>query len=168
MAQLQVLSAPTNQPTLNPVVKTAPVQPVLSPRVITKPAQPVLAPKVVTQPQQPILNPQVETKPQGLGKITSIGTANEQQPYTPKLSLEEFGQLIKQNYPAYADKSDLEVGQAMIAKYPEYTNRINVAKMSPTSDEQGASVWGWRSKRRSLNTGYHSRNWRQNLRANGW
>jgi hypothetical protein len=65
MPGLQVLSAPTNQPTLNPVVQSAPTQPALAPRVLSAPAQPKLAPKVVTQPTQPQLNPQVQTQPQG-------------------------------------------------------------------------------------------------------
>lgn len=62
---LQVLSAPTNQPTLNPRVQSAPVQPTIAPRVVSAPQQPVLAPKIVTQPQQPTLAPRVQSQPQG-------------------------------------------------------------------------------------------------------
>jgi hypothetical protein len=66
MAGLQVLSAPTNQPTLNPVVQSAPTQPTLAPKVLSAPTnQPKLAPKVVTQPAQPQLNPTVQSQPQG-------------------------------------------------------------------------------------------------------
>src|SRR5690348_965413 len=65
MAGLQVLSAPTNQPTLNPKVQSAPVQPTIAPRVTAAPQQPVLAPRVVSQPQQPTLSPMVQSQPQG-------------------------------------------------------------------------------------------------------
>src|SRR4051794_20398317 len=63
MAGLQVLSAPTNQPTLKPQVQSAPIQPTLAPKVVSAPRQPTLAPKVVTQPAQPQLNPVVQSQP---------------------------------------------------------------------------------------------------------
>lgn len=66
MSGLQVLSAPPNQPTLNPIVQSAPVQPTLAPRVLSTPQNaPTLAPKVQTQPAQPTLVPQVQSQPQG-------------------------------------------------------------------------------------------------------
>src|ERR1044072_317262 len=40
MAGLQVLSAPTNQPTLNPRVQSTPIQPILAPKVVTQTPQP--------------------------------------------------------------------------------------------------------------------------------
>lgn len=130
---LQVLSAPTNQPTLNPQVQSAPVQPTLAPRVVQAPQQPVLAPRVVTQPSQPSLNPTVQTQPQGFGNITSVGPVGNQQPFTAKLSLFDFGQLIKQQYPQYASKDNQTLALAMLKKYPQYTDRI----IQPSSQSQG-------------------------------
>lgn len=63
MASLKVISAPTNQPTLNPKVQSAPVQPTLAPKVAIQPRQPTLAPKVVTQPVQPSFSPVVQSQP---------------------------------------------------------------------------------------------------------
>lgn len=137
MANLQVLNAPTNQPVLNPKVQSAPVQPALAPKVVTAPAQSRMIPKVVTQPTQPQLNPEVQTQPQGLGTINSTGTATEQKPYTQKLSMAEFGQMIKQKYPAYTDKTDIEVAQAVIAKYPQYSNKVNLAQLTPKTEPEG-------------------------------
>jgi hypothetical protein len=141
MAGLQVLSAPTNQPTLNPKVQNAPVQPRLASRVVTTPRQPTLAPKVVTQPAQPRFNPQVQNQPEGLGKITSTGTIDNQQPYTPRLSLDEFAERIKQQYPEYADRDNTVLAQAMLAKYPEYADRVFIP--SPEQpEEQGTGGLG--------------------------
>lgn len=132
MAQLQVLNAPTNQPVLNPVVQPTPVQPVLSPKVVTKPVQPVLSPTIVTKPIQPTLTPKVQTQPQGFGKITTVGTATEQQPFKPKLSIDEFAQTIKQKYPQYTDKDNAALVKAIVAKYPEYADKVNIPTVTKT------------------------------------
>lgn len=125
MPGLQVLSAPTNQPTLNPQVQSAPTQPILAPRVLSAPTNaPTLAPKVVAQPSQPTLNPQVQTQPQDQGKITSIGTADNQQP--AKLSVDDFAQLIKQQYPQYADQDNMKLVGTILKKYPQYSDRVFV------------------------------------------
>lgn len=132
MAGLQVLSAPTNQPTLNPQVQSSPVQPTLAPRVVTQPKQPTLAPRVVTQPTQPSFNPTVQPS-QGFGTITSVGPIGNQQPFIPKLSLFDFGQLIKKQYPQYESKDNQTLALAMLKKYPQYTDRI----IQPSSQSQG-------------------------------
>ena len=41
-----------------------------------------------------------------------------------KLTLEEFGQTVKLQYPQYQGMSDKEVGEATLAKYPDYSSRI--------------------------------------------
>ncbi len=138
MPGLQVLSAPQNQPTLSPTVQSAPTQPTLAPRVLSAPTNaPTLAPKVVTQPTQPTLNPQVQ--PPAQGKITSVGTSTDQQPYTQKLSLQEFGQLVKQQYPAYEGKDDVQLAQAMLQKYPQYQDRI----YTPSKQDEQYSLGGF-------------------------
>lgn len=127
MPGLQVLSAPSNQPTLNPVVQ--PVnQPTLAPRVLPKPQNaPVLAPKVQSQPvNQPTLNPAVQSQPQGQGVISSTGTADNQQPYKAKLSVDEFATLIKQKYPQYADQDNGKLVKAILDKHPEYADRVYI------------------------------------------
>ncbi len=63
MPGLQVLSAPSNQPTLAPKVQSAPVQPTLAPKVATQPRQATLAPRVATQPVQPSFSPVVQSQP---------------------------------------------------------------------------------------------------------
>lgn len=131
MAGLQVLSAPT-QPALNPVVQSAPTQPRLAPTVSPTPIQPVPATlPVVTQPQQPTLAPQVQGQPANQGNIASVGPMNQQQPVTQKLTLDEFAQAIKQQFPQYADKDNATLAQAMLAKYPQYQDRI----IAPSTDQ---------------------------------
>lgn len=41
-----------------------------------------------------------------------------------QMTLQQFGAQVKSKYPAYASKSDEEVGQAMLKKYPQYQSRI--------------------------------------------
>lgn len=41
-----------------------------------------------------------------------------------KMTLEQFGALIKQKYPVYAKYSDTEIGQRVLTKYPVYQDRI--------------------------------------------
>src|SRR3990167_9125157 len=40
------------------------------------------------------------------------------------MTIEEFGQTIKQKYPQYSGLSDLQVGQKMLAKHPQYQSKI--------------------------------------------
>lgn len=105
-----------NQPTLNPKVLSAPQN------------QPTLAPKVVQAKPQLNLSV-VKAVPQG--QITSIGTSDNQQPYTPKKSLVEFGQLIKSKYPEYSEIEDEELAKMTISKHPEYESQVDV----PTVEE---------------------------------
>ncbi len=121
-----MLSAPTNQPTLDPKVQTAPSQPTLAPSVSTRPPQPPFSPRVVTQPTQPSINPTVQPQPQGLGTIATVGPVGNQQPFTPKLSLEEFAQTIKTQYPQYTNKHNRELALAILSKYPQYQDRVFV------------------------------------------
>lgn len=41
-----------------------------------------------------------------------------------KMSLAQFGASVKKKYPAYASKSDEEIGQAMLKKYTQYAPRV--------------------------------------------
>lgn len=41
------------------------------------------------------------------------------------MTIEEFGQTIKQKYPAYSKYSDAEIGQKVLAKYPQYKSKVN-------------------------------------------
>lgn len=140
MASLTVVNAPRNQPTLNPVVQNKPAaQPTLAPKVLSAPAnKPTLAPKVITQPQQQYaFNPQVRSQPQNQAKIVSVGTTTEQHSFTPKLSLDEFAQAIKEKYPEYANRDNRTLAQAMLTKYPQYADRIIIPQEQPhgiTSD----------------------------------
>lgn len=110
-----------NQPTLNPKVLPAPqgVQPSLS-------VQPL--------PPQPSIGVQpVAPQPE----ITSIGDAQTQAPYTAPLSMSAFGQLIKSKYPDYADVPDEELAAAVIAKHPEYADKVQQPTAQPTPDTTG-------------------------------
>ncbi len=152
MSGLQVLSAPANQPTLSPQVLPAPVQPKLAPRVLTAPAQaPTLAPKVITQPQQPVLNAQVQTQPQQ-GKIASTGTADNQQPYTQKLSVDEFAQLVKSKFPEYENQDNATLVKAILDRHPEYSDRIYVPISAVQEGEHGVKGFGLGAVKGALNT----------------
>jgi hypothetical protein len=126
---LKVLSAPVNGPTLNP--KVQPVN------------QPAFSPKVAPV-QQPAFNPQVQSQPQNQPKITSLGTATNQQAYTQKLSLDEFAQTIKQKYPEYADRDNATLAQAMLSKYPQYQDKVYTPVEQPQS--QGDNSFGHTAK----------------------
>lgn len=41
-----------------------------------------------------------------------------------KLSLNEFAQLVKDKYPVFADKNNIELARAVLQKYPIYSDRI--------------------------------------------
>jgi hypothetical protein len=43
---------------------------------------------------------------------------------TTPLTLQQFGAQVKSKYPDYANKSDEEVGRAMLAKFPQYKSRV--------------------------------------------
>lgn len=66
---------------------------------------------------------------------------------TQKLTIEQFGQTIKQKYPAYASYSDAEVGQKMLEKYPQYQDKIQTApfnvpemKSTETPEQKAARI----------------------------
>lgn len=42
-----------------------------------------------------------------------------------KMTVQQFGQLIKQKYPAYKDKDDTEVAQRVLMKYPVYQDKVS-------------------------------------------
>jgi hypothetical protein len=140
MAGLQVVSAPQNQPVLNSKVQSQPVN------------QPAFSPRVVTRPTQPAFNPQVQSQPQNQPRITSIGTAAEQRPYTQKLSLDEFAQTIKQKYPEYADRDNATLAQAMLAKYPQYQDKVYMPQPPQQEGERGIKGFGLGAVKGALNT----------------
>jgi hypothetical protein len=54
-----------------------------------------------------------------------------------QLTIQQFGALVKKKYPAYANRSDEEVGRAMLAKYPQYADMVVSGPTSaptPTSE----------------------------------
>jgi hypothetical protein len=55
------------------------------------------------------------------------------------MSLEEFGQLIKQKFPEYADKDSVELAQKVLSKYPEYQDRV----AQPVEGKQEPSLGGF-------------------------
>jgi len=126
---LKVYSQPQNQPILTPGVISAPQVP--------------MAPKVAPVAQPLPFNPQVQTKPQVQPAIVSTGTAAVQQPYTPKLSLQEFAQTIKANYPEYGETDDSTLAQAMLAKYPEYSDRVYIPQAGSAPLKDSKSVTGF-------------------------
>lgn len=120
MANLSVQPL-ANQPTLNPKVLPAPTG-----------VQPSLA--VQPLPQQPSIGVQpVAPQPE----ITSIGDAQTQAPYTAPLSMAAFGQLIKSKYPDYANVPDEQLAAAVIAKHPEYADKVQQPSAQPTADTTG-------------------------------
>ena len=42
------------------------------------------------------------------------------------MTLEQFGQTIKQKYPQYNDLPDIELGQKMLEKYPQYSDMVEI------------------------------------------
>lgn len=56
-----------------------------------------------------------------------------------QLTKEEFGKTIKQRYTQYKDFSDLEVAEKVLAKYPEYSNKIKdgISKTSSFTQRAG-------------------------------
>jgi hypothetical protein len=130
---LNVVQAPT-QPNLT--VTRTPNQPTLSPNVTRTPVQPALPPRVNTEPVQPTLSPTIQNKP-AQPQISSIGTATNQQPYTAKMTLAEFGQTIKQKYPEYADRGDEEIAHATLIKYPQYQETIYTPSTKTDEGEKG-------------------------------
>jgi hypothetical protein len=43
-----------------------------------------------------------------------------------QLTIEQFGQKIKQKYPEYSDLSAIDIGNKMLSKYPEYQDMISI------------------------------------------
>jgi len=64
------------------------------------------------------------------------------------LTPSEFSAKIKEKYPQYADRDDLELAKAMVAKFPEYEGKVNFGstepktKSTPTSKGENAEVSG--------------------------
>ena len=52
------------------------------------------------------------------------------------LTIEQFGQRVKQKYPQYKDIEDGELGQKVLDKYPQYQKALSVDKPSNLSAEQ--------------------------------
>lgn len=135
MATLKVTSQPANQPTLVPTVRQATPQPLAG--VASTPVQPRLASQVASQPaSQPTLAPTVASTPSMQPAITSVGTADNQRPVTPKLSLAEFAQTIKKKYPQYQNVDDTELATKILEKYPEYKSKVIVPE-APTPADSG-------------------------------
>jgi hypothetical protein len=127
MASLQVLSAPQNQPTLNPRVVTQPTQPTLNPRVVSNPVQPTLAPRVVSQPQQPQFNPQV----QPLQPQPQINVDNSPR-YIP------LGEAVKAKFPGIYDNLESgALGIIVATKYPGVYDQLIQPATEPTEEPKG-------------------------------
>lgn len=53
------------------------------------------------------------------------------------MTIEEFGQTIKQKYPSYADMSDAELGQKMLTKFPQYQDMIDSPSIARQTQQGG-------------------------------
>jgi hypothetical protein len=51
-----------------------------------------------------------------------------------KLTVDEFAQTIKAKYPAYANVDNATLTQKMLAKYPQYADRVDLASPAPTPE----------------------------------
>lgn len=123
--ELKVQSAPSNLPKLSVQRTTLPQQ-----KLTVQPPSAVL--------QQPL---SVSNAPQQQQQITAIGTADgNMRPYTPRMDLRQFGQMIKQKYPQYASVDDEELGVRTLERYPEYADRVQTAVTGqPQQQEQDRS-----------------------------
>src|SRR4051794_15453305 len=54
-----------------------------------------------------------------------------QTPAAPKLSSDQFAAQIKAKYPAYANVDNSTLTQKMLAKYPQYSDRVDVGAPAP-------------------------------------
>ena len=66
-----------------------------------------------------------------------------------KYSVQEFAELIKTEYPDYADMDDLELTQQIINKYPEYESQVDInieveETVEPEGDDKKKSKPNWR------------------------
>lgn len=52
-------------------------------------------------------------------------------PAAPKLSSDQFAEQIKAKYPAYANVDNTTLTQKMLAKYPQYVGRVDLAPAPP-------------------------------------
>jgi hypothetical protein len=128
MASLQVLSAPQNQPTLNPRVVTNPVQPTLDSRVVSNPVQPTLAPRVA-QPIQPQFNPQVQSLP----AQPQINVDNSPR-FIP------LGEVVKAKFPGIYDSIESgALGKIIVAKYPGVYDHLIEPAVQANEEPQGES-----------------------------
>lgn len=59
------------------------------------------------------------------------------------MTIEEFGQTIKQKYPQYSDIADAELGEKMLTKYPQYQDLVK-------QDVAGEKVGGFLEGQRVL------------------
>lgn len=132
MPELKVLSQPDNR-----TISVA-RQPLQQPKITVAPPQQQQQLKVASAPPPQELK--VSSAPTGQGQITQIND----QPYTPKMNLAEFGQKIKQKYPEYADISDEELGRATLEKYPEYADRVDtpVVPEAPVEADRSKGFFG--------------------------
>lgn len=132
MPELKVLSQPDNR-----TISVA-RQPLQQPKITVAPPQQQQQLKVASAPPPQELK--VSSAPIGQGQITQIND----QPYTPKMNLAEFGQKIKQKYPEYADISDEELGRATLEKYPEYADRVDtpVVPEAPVEADRSKGFFG--------------------------
>jgi hypothetical protein len=127
MTSLQVLSAPQNQPALNPRVASNPVQPSLAPRVAS-PIKPALAPRVA-QPIQPQFNPQV----QPLQLQPQINVDNSPR-FIP------LGEAVKARFPGVYDSVESgALGKTVAAKYPGVYDQLIQPGEQPFQEPQGES-----------------------------
>src|SRR4051794_32098194 len=54
-----------------------------------------------------------------------------QTPTAPKLSSDDFAAQIKAKYPAYANVDNATLTQKMLAKYPQYADRVDSSTNAP-------------------------------------
>lgn len=98
------------------------------------------------QVAQPKAQPSIgiaKTQPQPKITVQQPSQSTVTTPKGKKLSMVEFAQSIKQKYPQYADKDDIQLAQAMLSKYPQYAEKVAVPQ--ETKPSQSKSVSGFLS-----------------------
>ena len=89
--------------------------------------KPIIAP-VIKTPQQ-LMKPMSQnipvSTPQTLPTEQPTLTSNTLPAQAPKLSIQEFAQIIKTKNPEYAQIDDKQLVDKMIAKYPTYVDRVD-------------------------------------------
>jgi hypothetical protein len=58
-------------------------------------------------------------------------------PAAPKLSADQFAAQIKAKYPAYASVDNATLSQKMLAKYPQYADRVDLSPPAPAPQQPG-------------------------------